>query len=396
MSRPSYYWKLFTYHFTIPLSLFAWRVSFGFWFRFTYDRKIARIEVPFDTDGEEVYEYKSLNKNAIRLLQLEPGAYDDPLRGRLFHADIDKAQQQYMALSYVWGRPDYNHMHLIRIDNGCLQVWDNLNTALRTLRSEHRTVTLWVDALCINQNDVVERGEQVQLMTKIYTGATGVYSWIGDATPASTVGMEILSYLLGDGPFDDGAPWYRRPASEVAEGLDDIIGRVYFQRIWIVQEAAVGRRVTLQVGHLSITWEAADTRRFLARIKLLEISPLWTAPASESPAVDFRALRELLEQSSTAGVRKTGRAVAPTLLDIVHTMRHMHSTDLRDKIFGMIGLAAPADVAGFVPDYTMSWEVTYKKFYEHAYAAALRNPDQTLEEHAKEGPNSPEVPSEVV
>lgn len=348
------------------------------------------------TDGEEVYEYKSLNKNAIRLLQLEPGAYDDPLRGRLFHADIDKAQQQYMALSYVWGRPDYNHMHLIRIDNGCLQVWDNLNTALRTLRSEHRTVTLWVDALCINQNDVVERGEQVQLMTKIYTGATGVYSWIGDATPASTVGMEILSYLLGDGPFDDGAPWYRRPASEVAEGLDDIIGRVYFQRIWIVQEAAVGRRVTLQVGHLSITWEAADTRRFLARIKLLEISPLWTAPASESPAVDFRALRELLEQSSTAGVRKTGRAVAPTLLDIVHTMRHMHSTDLRDKIFGMIGLAAPADVAGFVPDYTMSWEVTYKKFYEHAYAAALRNPDQTLEEHAKEGPNSPEVPSEVV
>lgn len=251
---------------------------------------------------------------------------------------------------------------------------------------------LWVDALCINQNDTLERGTQVQLMTQIYSGAASVHSWLGEATAASVIGMEILSYLLGDGPFDDGAPWRWRFAHEVAQGLGDIIDREYFQRIWIVQEAAVGRRVTLQVGGLSITWEAADTRRFLARIKLLEISPLWTAP--QSPAIDFRALRELLEQSSTAEAKKAGHAATPTLLDIVHTMRHMHSTDPRDKIFGLMGLAAPAEVAGFVPDYLLSWEETYKKFYDHTYAAALKDPSQTLEEHVKEVSSSLQVPTQ--
>ncbi|XXH02570.1 hypothetical protein Hte_008947 [Hypoxylon texense] len=386
MSRPLYYWKLVSYYLTVPLNFLGlsdWRVSFGIWCRITQDRRIARVEVPFDNDGElEVYRYKPLNENAIRLLQLEPGAYGDVLRGRLIHANLAKAQQQYTALSYTWGRPDPTQRHLIRIGNAYLEVWSNLNIALRTIRSGDRPVTLWVDALCINQNDIAERGAQVQLMTQIYSGAASVHSWLGEATAASVVGMEILSYLLEDSPFDDGAPWHRRLAPEVSEGLRDIIDREYFQRIWIVQEAAVGRRVALQVGGLNISWEAADTRRFLARIKLLEISPLWSTP--EFPAVDFRALRELLEQSSTATTKRAGHAVAPTLLDIVHTMRHMHSTDPRDKIFGLMGLAAPADVAGFVPDYMLSWEETYKKFYDHTYAAALKDPGQTLEEHAKE------------
>ncbi|KAI1774791.1 heterokaryon incompatibility protein-domain-containing protein [Hypoxylon cercidicola] len=391
MSRPLYYWKLFSYYLTIPLGILGlrgWRVSFGICFHFVKDRKITPIEVPLNSDGElEVYEYKPLEKGTIRLLQLEPGAYGDPLWGRLVHIDLVKAQQQYMTVSYEECRP--NVCHRIRIGNACLQVWDNLDSALRAVRSEDRAVTLWVDALCINQADIAEKTDQVRLMPEIFSGATDVHSWLGDATAASPVGMEILWYLLGDGPFDDGAPWHRRPASEVAQGLGDIIDRVYLQRIWIVQEAAFGRRVTLQVGHLSVTWEAPDTRRFLTRIKLLEVSPLWTSP--QFPAVDFKALRELLEQSSKASTERAGHAVVPTLLDIVHTMRHLHSTDPRDKIYGLMGLAVPADVAGFAPDYKMSWEETYRKFYEHTYAAALKDPDQTLEERVKEGPSSSQV-----
>ncbi|RYP53518.1 hypothetical protein DL768_001555 [Monosporascus sp. mg162] len=135
--------------------------------------------------------------------------------------------------------------------------------------SEDRAVALWVDALCIGQANIVEKTHQVRLMTQIYSGAAGVHSRLGNATAASTVDVEILSYLLGDGP-------------------GNIIDRTYFQRIWIMRKAALGRRVTLQVGHLSMTWESADTRLFLARIELLEISPLWSAP--QSPGVDFRPL----------------------------------------------------------------------------------------------------------
>ncbi|RYP86181.1 hypothetical protein DL769_000793 [Monosporascus sp. CRB-8-3] len=185
------------------------------------------------------------------------------------------------------------------------------------------------------------------------------------------MGVDILSYLLSDSAFDNGAPWTRLAVGEVRRGLQDILERNYFRRIWIVQEAALGRRICLQIGHISISWHAGDeASRFLRRIKLLEISPLWQTSGLRD--IDFKPLTELLEQSVAFRAKQTKKSNSPTWLDIVHSMRNMQSTDPRDKIYGLMGLASPAEVAGFVPNYNLSWEETYRRFHDHACLAALQ------------------------
>ncbi|PVH78533.1 hypothetical protein DL98DRAFT_357436, partial [Cadophora sp. DSE1049] len=83
----------------------------------------------------------------------------------------------YEALSYAWGEPVLNHE--IEFPEGNLPITQHLYSALQKLRPQHQSRRLWVDAICINQNDKTEKGHQVALMADIYRGASGVVAWLG-------------------------------------------------------------------------------------------------------------------------------------------------------------------------------------------------------------------------
>jgi len=68
---------------------------------------------------------------------------------------------------------------LLIIDNHIIHITKSVEAALLHFRHEKDTITLWIDQLCINQEDNVEKGEQVQLMKAIYQGAKGVVAWLG-------------------------------------------------------------------------------------------------------------------------------------------------------------------------------------------------------------------------
>jgi hypothetical protein len=258
-------------------------------------------------------------------------------------------------------------------------IGENLDAALRRVRSETSTTVVWADAVCVNQADIHERSHQVKLMAKIYAGAGTVFSWLGEATRESATGIEILSYLASHHLFDGKSPWERMPEKDIIRGLEDILQRPYFTRIWIVQEAALSRHTRMQVGGLSLEWHAADAQRFLARIKLLEVSPTWQASDSQLKGIDFRPIRELLEQSVAVNDKENSGNRPATLLDIVHAMRHRKSVDPRDKIFALMGLAQPADVASFVPDYSTSWEETYRRFFDSVSHLVMESPNKEWE-----------------
>jgi hypothetical protein len=57
-------------------------------------------------------------------------------------------------------------------------------------------------------------------------------------------------------------------------------------------------------------------------------------------------------------------------------MRFREFTDSRDSIYSVIGLVSPAEVAGFVPSYSQSWEETYNQFYDYALRNVLKNPEE--------------------
>lgn len=82
------------------------------------------------------------------------------------------AKPAFLALSYTWGDPKIRKS--ITVDGKSSQITQNLWDALYHIRKDHEEVTIWVDALCINQTDFEEKNSQVPLMKHIYQMATGV------------------------------------------------------------------------------------------------------------------------------------------------------------------------------------------------------------------------------
>jgi hypothetical protein len=104
----------------------------------------------------------------LELAHAEGGGPGGLLKGELIHGDLDQ-NPEYSALSYVWG--DGTARTKIEY-NGCeAEVTKNLAEALQHLRHEPESRYLWVDALCINQDNVEEKGHQVALMKDIYAYA---------------------------------------------------------------------------------------------------------------------------------------------------------------------------------------------------------------------------------
>jgi hypothetical protein len=133
------------------------------------------------------YQYRPLESDhAIRILNLDPGARTDPLKGALEIVPIESTGK-YEALSYVWadaGPPNTAYEITLRNheanDAGVLALrGGSIFAALRRLRLPDQPRRIWADQCCINQNDLVERSQQVHFMNRIYQGAAHVLVWLG-------------------------------------------------------------------------------------------------------------------------------------------------------------------------------------------------------------------------
>ncbi|PYH87748.1 hypothetical protein BO71DRAFT_278381, partial [Aspergillus ellipticus CBS 707.79] len=112
----------------------------------------------------------------IRLLALEPGRDEDIIRCQLKHVFLSD-NPKYEALSYVWGDP--NEQDYIYCNGKQVRIGKELFNALKSLRQPNCERTLWADALCINQNNYVEKGKQVEIMGDIYASSQHVLIWLG-------------------------------------------------------------------------------------------------------------------------------------------------------------------------------------------------------------------------
>ncbi|KAK4221369.1 heterokaryon incompatibility protein-domain-containing protein [Podospora fimiseda] len=103
----------------------------------------------------------------IRILILLPSYFHDPISCTLSRANLEE-QPQYDALSYVWGDPRI--CRTIYVDDSVKNVTVNLFAALRRLRAKSHTRPrrLWIDALCIDQENNQEKSHQVSIIGSIY------------------------------------------------------------------------------------------------------------------------------------------------------------------------------------------------------------------------------------
>ena len=122
--------------------------------------------------------------SCIRLLTLLPGKSGTPLKCELAKLD-NPTPGSYEALSYAWGSVSTSDdIEICEATNpdqtgGSLPITRNLFDALQRLRTEAPRL-LWIDALCINQDDLEEKGNQVARMGHIYRNASRVVVWLGE------------------------------------------------------------------------------------------------------------------------------------------------------------------------------------------------------------------------
>lgn len=215
----------------------------------------------------ELYKYEPLtNETSIRILALQPClSYDAELRCDLVHSDRDTIPQgtaqvpHYEPVSYVWGSdPAFSHT-LITTDELRIPITANVDEILRVLRKPTKTRFLWIDAICLNQNDLAEKAEQVPLMGMIFSQGRKTHIYLSCAQSLERP-LRILRCFDNPRGVRESVPIFI--ASNLREAANSVSGMLlnpWFTRRWVLQEAAFSRHADIRSRHYSISWEVLQS-----------------------------------------------------------------------------------------------------------------------------------------
>jgi hypothetical protein len=264
------------------------------------------------------------------------------------HKVIDEEMLEYTALSYTWGAeaPTYD----ILVDNqdrqGWLSIRQNLYDFLK-IRRDTSDVTpwFWIDQICIDQGNDVEKGHQVNQMSDIYKTATNVEVWFSPAFEGSDELMDILA--LG-GRFDDlkmrrmfkvkrGA---RRRTTVLRIGFARIWNMPYWSRLWIIQEVCLNETVIVRLGHKTLPWS-----NFCNGVCKVMLS------FSTRMRIEIRYfINPEYERRRSIG---NDEVRSPSdWYNISWLVQNTQCFDPRDRAYGVMGLMPEA--LRFYPDYSLS------------------------------------------
>ncbi|GES61681.1 HET-domain-containing protein [Aspergillus terreus] len=303
------------------------------------------------------YQYSPLapGPNSIRMLRVFP-AVDNaaPIQCQLFSyclSDERRGRHLYEGLSYVWGSTDKSQA--IFIDNQYLPVTANLHAALLHLRDAAIERVIWIDAICINQADPIERGGQVQLMAKIYSEAARVIVWLGPASDQSDTILEAIRSAASEGTTSLHETLLRK-------GIDELLARPWFRRIWVLQEAAAARQVRLHCGFIDL-----DGYTFSAGLRALDrqYPGLIVLRRAVAPVV-YTVGRAIFRPRATpcsSSTRSFSLNIRP-LGELIEMYNRHEATERQDKIFALLGMSVDNPMAaGLVPNYTLRWAEVFSQ-----------------------------------
>ncbi|KAI0422749.1 HET-domain-containing protein [Xylaria grammica] len=374
-------------------------------------------------------------RSEIRLLQLLPSSGSQYSRipcCRLLRTGLLEAPP-YKALSYAWGNAE--KCRIIKVDNIGIRIPENLFNALIALRPPKSPILMWVDYLCINQQNDIEKAWQVALMGDIYKKADQVVAWLGPGDYDSQRAMEYLhelgkeAYLCGF--YHDqhsGHTFWQKlaefysthqvtlpfspiptPLKEVLHAefyehgplstlmslsafhkingwsdggrcfpireMKNLLRRPWFGRVWVLQEIALSKEAVFVCGTTEI-----DRRILAAAMNAFECFR-WVVIAKSLGDIRGGLKPYHYKLILTSFFRATTMVNAPrvkmmyfpliALLRLTcvgspnlekHGPHHLDSSDPRDKIFALLGLASDRkelSQKGVNPDYTKSCREVY-------------------------------------
>lgn len=130
-----------------------------------------------------------INFGTYRIVTVHPGEHHDSIRCSLSEVSLKETSVKFIALSYCWNSSAAQQT--IWCDGQPLNITANLFAALRNARPTNSEIRLWIDQVCVDQGNIIDRNEQVSKMGHIYRAASGVIVWLGEESPGSSAAMEL-------------------------------------------------------------------------------------------------------------------------------------------------------------------------------------------------------------
>jgi hypothetical protein len=378
----------------------------------------------YSPSSENAYPYQPLTSpSQIRVLKIEPLESLEsrsnlylPLVCSLHVVDLENQPKDYDTLSYTWGDPLSLYTSTDRIiraerwtertfritcDRVPVAVTANLYTALLAFRLTisrpgadyesqlasmgiSKPIYLWIDALCINQNDIDERSSQVSIMHHIYSQAKATWVWLGGDDGTESAAIQTLTDISSISPklvpsliecsIHEEETYKKAGIQPISADtwvrIYAFMNRSWFKRAWIIQEVALAKKVVLTVGlkvHdfqcISDSFAFLNGTRWFDQIRQLA-EPLivgarnkgyFKTPVEDSnttiklyqpnlwPIVDITNLGTIQNTRAGLNLGEPGRtrpgASAVSLGVILHEQRFAQATDPRDKIFAFLHLS---------------------------------------------------------
>ncbi|KAK5657614.1 hypothetical protein OQA88_3193, partial [Cercophora sp. LCS_1] len=228
---------------------------------------------PKDINDAAPFRYSPIQsrEREIRILYLRGSHGGNGIPTGVLKDQYLHSKPEYIALSYVWG--DSTERLPIFLNGHRFFVGLNLYSALEHLRqragSHELFIAIWIDAVCINQEDNEEKGSQVQMMGDIYSSSLFTLSWLGPEADDSDLAIKALDYI-GEQCLDhpDGPALQERhelftkilppdqsslPLRFPADAVVALLSRPYWRRIWIVQKVILPPTVFVVCGEAITT-----------------------------------------------------------------------------------------------------------------------------------------------
>lgn len=314
------------------------------------------------------YSRLDLSQTSMRLLDVLPRQKQGLICCRIRHVCIPdtRADLIYTALSYEWG-DSTGPLRSIEVEGSRFDIRENLYKFLES-HGELGIPNLWVDALCINQDDILEKNHQVRYMSDIYEKASKTMIWLGPEKDEDD-SEELFDFLGSNSMQVSDSTTFKNMREEdssklvsihqeifsasrtVLEATYDICMRTYWKRTWIVQEVLLGHRIELTCGMKRAPWIS-----WVAYIEAFTMVPEDTMRSLYWP---YRPLMSLVRCSPAFKLCHQWQTnidinISRPLISLVLAFAQTECVRLHDKVYAFLGLAS--DAHEFDVDYSMPME----------------------------------------
>lgn len=345
------------------------------------------------------FKYQPLDpsKQQIRLLRVEPEPGDGNQAAAcelhtfdFVPATIGGSQEvpTFAALSYTWKSASYPHpwgsrknRNSATLNGQPFRVNQNLYEFLRSIAEELQHMWLWIDQLCIDQNNDTERSNQVSIMADIYSYADEVIIWLGPLDERTVHAPLVLDFIKWAGSdrhtrdLEDQARLFNRSGfchvrqhnadlhsnaykhvvKDIEKARKLMADLPYWNRMWIVQELVLAKKLRIRWGSYWVSWEnmtAAqldDDQRTLRKVSRLP--------------PEVRCLGHLRR-----AFHQEPKAAKLRLWTVISNLHYRDCSDPRDRVYGVLGIMSKYGNGS----YSSAMEIDYNKPVQEVFLDAVR------------------------